>query len=87
MTLRASLSVLLVACSSWTAQDTATAVDVGKNILCAIEHAELDDAALNAVCGALTPDAKSALAVHRAEVARAVQARGACKPAADGGAP
>lgn len=86
----AFVMLLCAACSSWTAKDTSTAVDVGKSILCAIEHAELDDPQLNALCGELTPEGKSTLAVHRAEVARSyvkgTGVRTACKPS-DGGTP
>lgn len=81
----AFVMLLCLGCSSWTSKDTSTAVDVGKVILCAIEHADLDDPQLNTLCGELSAEGKSVLAVHRAEVARSyVKARGTCAPK-DGG--
>lgn len=44
--------VLLTKCKQWTQQDTQVAVDVGTEILCAIEHAELSDPSLDALCAA-----------------------------------
>jgi hypothetical protein len=92
MTLRSvklalSLVLVSVACNGWTAQDTKVAEDTGKAILCAIEHAELDDPSLNAICGVLTTTGTQALAAHRAAVAKAAApaARGLTAPCGDGG--
>lgn len=87
---------LLSGCKEWTAQDTKVAVDVSSEILCAIEHAELSDPSLDALCAAkgLAPEAGadgqpvlSAPAKRAVKVVRAkAQARSACPPV-DAGAP
>jgi hypothetical protein len=79
---------LLTWCKQWTPQDTQVAVDVGGEILCAIEHAELDDPALEALCAqkglapdagqaTLHPEAKKAAVATRKKLAAA---RSACRP-------
>lgn len=65
-------------CKQWTQQDTQVAVDVGTEILCAIEHAELEDPALDALCAKtlgpdsgvkeLSPQARQAVIIARKKI-------------------
>lgn len=73
----------LLGSSSCTKQEATDVTKITAAILCAIEHAELDDAQLNALCGTLSLDEAKILTAHRQAVARtAAKSKTVCK---DGG--
>lgn len=77
------LVALLLACGL-TQSQVDQAGNIAAQILCAIEHAELDDPELEKLCGALTTGEKAALNAHRRKLseAKVVVTQAACK---DGG--